>query len=72
MTRRSTKLCDYRGHACDCEGYKKAQTGSTLCVCGHYPSQHNRYLAPDEVLPPVDMAALRAMWIRQPQGEEDE
>lgn len=39
--RRSKKMCDYAGYSCECDGYRKAQEGSTLCVCGHAKSQHH-------------------------------
>lgn len=32
-------VCDYSGHSCKCQGFKPGKTKS-LCVCGHYKSQH--------------------------------
>ena len=39
---RTVLVCDYVGYACKCDGYKKARPGTTLCVCGHARSQHQR------------------------------
>lgn len=53
--RKQMRLCDYVGYACNCTGYTQKEKGSSLCVCGHYKSQHQMQMRdhePEEYMTP--------------------